>query len=392
MAEGTSMREESGRFAGLSGDGSPASIRPGSTMMAIVQDTYGPPTDVLALEEIPTPRPADDEVLVRVRAASVHIGDCYLSSGVPYLMRPVFGLRRPRHRVPGTDVAGEVAAIGGSVTRFRPGDAVFGWCHGAFAEYVAVPEGSLAAKPVNLGFECAAALGVSAFTALQALRDHGSVRPGTKLLINGASGGVGTFAVQIGKALGAEVTGVCSARNADMVRSIGADHVIDYAEEDFTTGTLRYDVILDNVGSHPLRDTRRALSRGGILLSNGAPIHGWFGGLGRVVLASASSMLLSRQGRPFVSLPDARDLATLKQLVEGGKVTPVIDETYPLGQAAAAIAHVGMGHGRGTTVIRTEASSHNPRPRPDDRAAGGGVRGARAESPEPPLSGGGMNG
>jgi len=320
-------------------------------MKAIVQDKFGSPSDVLAFKEIDKPVTKDDEVLVRVHAASIHIGDSYGMKGVPYLMRPLFSLSRAKNRVPGTDMAGTVEAVGEGVTQLGPGDGVFGWCKGAFAEYVAVSEEALALKPANLTFEQAAAVGVSAFTALQALRDQGKVEPGQKVLITGASGGVGTFAVQIAKSFGAEVTGVCSTRNVDMVRSIGADHVIDYTQEDFTQSDQRYDFILDNVGNHSLSDTRAALTPGGTLLANGAPISGWIGGLDHFAAAFVSSLFVPQQGRPFSSLPNKEDLATLQELAEAGKITPVIDRTYPLSQTPEAMAHVGEGHAQGKTVI-----------------------------------------
>ncbi|MCH7846035.1 MAG: NAD(P)-dependent alcohol dehydrogenase [Acidobacteria bacterium] len=320
-------------------------------MKAIVQGKFGSPDDVLELQDIDKPVVQDDEVLVRVHAASIHIGDSYVMRGVPYVMRPVFRLSRAKNRVPGTDIAGTVEAVGKSVTQLGPGDEVFGWCKGAFAEYVSATEDALALKPTNLTFEQAAAVGVSAFTALQALRDHGKVEPGQKVLITGASGGVGTFAVQIAKAFGAEVTGVCSTRNVDMVRSIGADQVIDYTQEDFTGGEQRYDLILDNVGNHSLSDTRRALTPKGTLLANSAPVGGWIGGLGRPAAAFVLSLFVRQQGRPFVSLPNKEDLAALKELAEAGKVTPVIDRAYPLRQTPEAMAHVGEGHAQGKTII-----------------------------------------
>jgi NADPH:quinone reductase-like Zn-dependent oxidoreductase len=322
-----------------------------SAMKAVVQDEYGSPDDVLALEEIDKPAIKDDELLVRVRAASIHIGDIYVMRGVPYVMRPMFGLRRPKARVPGTDIAGQVEAVGTDVKRFQAGDEVFGWCKGGFAEYTNAEEDKLVSKPANLTFEQAAAVPTSALTALQALRDHGKVQPGLKVLIVGASGGVGTFAVQIAKYLGAEVTGVCSTRNMEMVRSIGADHVIDYTTDDFTQGGQRYDLIFDNVGNHSLSDARRALTPDGKLLANGAAVGGWVGGLGRVVKASASSLFVPQQGRPFVSLPNGEGLATLKELIESGKVTPVIDKTYQLTETPEAMAHVGEGHAQGKSVI-----------------------------------------
>ena len=320
-------------------------------MKAIVQKKFGSPDNALELQEIDKPVVKDDEVLVRVHAASIHIGDSYGMRGVPYLLRPVFSLSRAKNRVPGTDIAGTVEAVGKSVTQLRPGDEVFGWCKGAFAEYVSVSEDALALKPANLTFEQAGAVGVSAFTALQALRDQGKVQPGQRVLITGASGGVGTFAVQIAKSFGAEVTGVCSTRNVDMVRSIGADQVIDYTQEDFTRNGQHYDLILDNVGNHSLADTRAALTPNGTLLANGAPVSGWVGGLGRPAKAFVLSLFVRQQGRPFVSLPNKEDLATLKELAEAGKVTPVIDRTYPLSETHEAMAHVGEGHAQGTTII-----------------------------------------
>src|ERR1700682_5042297 len=229
-------------------------------MKAIVQDRYGEPQAVLGLQDIAKPVAKDGEVLVRVHAASVHVGDWMLVTGVPYIARPAYGLRKPKNRVPGTDVAGTVEAIGQGVTELRPGDEVFGWCTGAFAEYACAAADHFVAKPANLTFEQAAAVGVSASTALQLLRDQGKVRAGQKVLINGASGGVGTFAVQIAKAFGAEVTGVCSARNVNMVRSIGADYVIDYTREDFTKSDQRYDLIYDLVGNHSFSERRRILN------------------------------------------------------------------------------------------------------------------------------------
>ena len=320
-------------------------------MKAIVQHGYGSPRDVLELTEIDKPAVSNEEVLVRVRAASVHIGDYYGIGGVPYVMRPVFSLSRAKNRVPGTDVAGRVEAVGESVTQLQPGDEVFGWCKGAFAEYVAVSEDALALKPGNLTFEQSAAVGVSAFTALQALRDQGKLQPGQRVLITGASGGVGTFAVQIAKSFGAEVTGVCSTRNVDMVRSIGADHVIDYTQEDFTRSGKRYDLILDNVGNHSLSDTRRALTPKGRLLANGAPMSGWIGGLNYFLQAFMVSVFVPQQGRPFVSMPNQEDLATLKELAEAGKVTSIIDRTYPLSETPEAVGHVGEGHAQGKTII-----------------------------------------
>jgi NADPH:quinone reductase-like Zn-dependent oxidoreductase len=317
-------------------------------MQAIVQDKYGS-ADTLKLTDVDKPEIGDDEVLVRVRAASVHLGDWIMMTGVPYAMRVTTGLRRPRNRVPGTDIAGTVEAVGKAVKRLRPGDDVFGWCAGAFAEYARAGEDHFVAKPANLTFEQAAAVGVSATTALQLLRDQGKIRAGQKVLINGASGGVGTFAVQIAKALGAEVTGVCGPRNVEMVRSIGADHVIDYTAEDFTQGGPRYDFILDNVGNHSLSDMRRALAPNGTLQPNGGGHSG--GALGPVIKALVSSVVVRQQLRPSVKFQNHDDLVALKELVEAGKVTPVIDGTYALSGTPQAIDHVAAGHARGTVVI-----------------------------------------
>jgi NADPH:quinone reductase-like Zn-dependent oxidoreductase len=317
-------------------------------MQAIVQDKYGS-AEILEARDIDRPEIGDDEVLVRVHAASIHVGDWVLMTGVPYVMRLGTGLSKPKNRVPGTDVAGTVEAVGPQVQSLRPGDEVFGWCASAFAEYAAAPESQFVKKPANLTFEQAAAVGVSATTALQLLRDDGKVQSGQKVLINGASGGVGTFAVQIAKAFGAEVTGVCSTSNVELVRSIGADHVIDYTREDFRTRVARYDLILDNVGDHSMSVTRRALTPSGTLISNGGGHAG--GKLGRVIRASLASMFVRQQARPSVKTQNRADLVTLKELVEAGKVTPVIGGTYPLDQAAEGIRSVATGHARGTLVI-----------------------------------------
>jgi NADPH:quinone reductase-like Zn-dependent oxidoreductase len=317
-------------------------------MQAIVQDRYGS-AEALKLTDIDKPEIGDDEVLVRVRAASIHLGDWIVMTGVPYAMRVTTGLRRPRIRVPGTDIAGTVEAVGKAVKQLRPGDDVFGWCAGAFAEYARASEDHFAPKPANLTFEQAAAVGVSATTALQLLRDQGRIRAGQKVLINGASGGVGTFAVQIAKAFDAEVTGVCGPRNVDMVRSIGADHVIDYTKDDFTQSGPRYDFILDNVGNHSLSDMRCALTPNGTLQPNGGGHSG--GALGPVVKALAVSLVARQQLRPSVKFQNRDDLVALKELVEAGKVTPVIDGTYPLSGTPDAINRVASGHARGTVVI-----------------------------------------
>jgi NADPH:quinone reductase-like Zn-dependent oxidoreductase len=317
-------------------------------MKAIVQDKYGS-ADVLDAREIDTPQIADDEVLVRVRAASIHVGDWILMTGSPFVMRFATGLRKPKNPVPGSDVAGTVEAVGKAVTRHRPGDEVFGWCAGGFAEFARASEDQFVAKPANLSFEQAAAVGVSATTALQLLRDNGKVQPGQKVLINGASGGVGTFAVQIAKAFGAEVTGVCSTKNVDLVRSIGADHVVDYTREDFTKREQRYDLILDNVGNHSMARTRRALTPRGTLISNGGGHSD--GKLARTVRTMLVSMVVRQQASPTVKTQNHDDLVVLKDLVEAGKLTPVIDRTYPLNETREAIEHVAAGHARGTVVI-----------------------------------------
>ena len=321
-------------------------------MKAIVQDTYGAP-EVLELRDIDTPAVGDDEVLVRVRAAAVNPADWAIMGGLPYIARPVYGgVRKPKNRVRGTDVAGEVEAVGTSVTRFRPGDAVFGWCTGAFAEYASVSDDALEPMPANLTFEQAAAAPLAGFVALQALRDKGKVRAGQKILVNGASGGIGTFAVQLAKSFGADVTGVCSTRNVDLVRSIGADHVIDYTREDFTQTGQRYDFILDNVGNHSLSDLRRALTAAGTLVPNsGGFDNRWLASLGRVVSALVVSPFVSQTLRPFVMSPKHADLVVLKDLMEAGKVTPVIDRTYPLSEVSQALGYVGGGHARGKVVI-----------------------------------------
>jgi len=317
-------------------------------MKAITQDSYGS-HDVLRLEDVDEPAIGDDEILVRVHAASIHLGDWILMTGSPFIMRLATGLRRPKNRVPGTDVAGTVEAVGNQVTDLRPGDQVFGWAEGAFAEHARAGANQLVRKPSNLTFEQAAAVGVSASTALQLLRDNGNVKPGQKVLINGASGGVGTFAVQIAKSLGAEVTGVTSTKNVELVRSIGADHVIDYTREDFTRGAERYDLILDNVGNHSMARTRRALTSTGTLISNGGGHAN--GKLGRTIRAMLVSMFVRQQAGPSVKTQNHDDLVALKALVEAGAVTPVVDRSYPLPETPKAIEHVATGHARGTVVI-----------------------------------------
>ncbi len=320
-------------------------------MKAIVQDTYGSP-EVLNLRQIDTPEVGDDEALVRVHAAGVDRGVWHLMTGLPYLARLAFGLRAPKTPVPGMDVAGVVETVGKGVTRFQPGDEVFGVGKGTFAEYARAPENKLAHKPASLTFEQAAVVAISGLTALQGLRDHGKVRPGQKVLIIGASGGVGTFAVQIAKAFGAEVTGVCSTTKVDMVRSIGADNVIDYTREDFAVGSRRWDVILDIGGSSSLSRLRRALTPQGTLVIVGGEGGGrWLGVVDRLLRAHLLFSFVSQKLGTFVSSENYEDLIVLKELIESGQVTPVIDRTYPLAESPEAIRHLEEGRARGKVVI-----------------------------------------
>ena len=318
-------------------------------MKAIVQTRYGLP-DVLQLRDVDEPAVGDDQVLVRVHAAAVNIGDWHLLRGVPYVIRLVAGLRAPRRAIPGLDIAGQVEAVGRNVGQFRPGDEVFGWCKGAFAEYACAAESDLLSKPANLTLEQSAAVGDSAFTALAAVRDQGKVRPGDSVLINGASGGVGTFAVQIAKSFGATVTGVCSTRNLDTVRSIGADQVIDYTREDFAHGQ-RSDVMLDLVGTRSLSDCRRALTPRGTYVVVGVKDMGRWLGLGRQIKALFLSPLVRQRMRVFVVRHNREDLGVLKELVEAGKVAPVIDRRFTLNDVPDALRYQGEGHARGKVVI-----------------------------------------
>ncbi len=344
-------------MAGTAGPASAAGHEPSAQknmMRAVVQHRYGP-ADVLVLEEIGIPALGDDEVLIRVHAAGVNYADHVFMRGVPCIMRLLAGLRRPRHGVRGSDVAGTVTEVGANVTDLRPGDEVFGSCDifigGAFAEYARAPRGKVVAKPAMVTFEQAASVALAAVTALQALRDKALVRPGQQVLINGASGGVGTFAVQIAKALGAEVTGVCSTRNTGLVRSIGADAVIDYTRDDFTRGTQRFDVILDNVANHRLSHCRRALTSKGTLVPSANTRGRWLGGIGRTIQAKVMSPFVPQRIRPFVAAVNHDDLVTLAELLESGKITPVIDRTYPLSEVPEAIRYFEEGHARGKIVI-----------------------------------------
>jgi NADPH:quinone reductase-like Zn-dependent oxidoreductase len=321
-------------------------------MRAIVQDTYGS-TDVLEIRDIDKPEIADDEVLVRVHAAGVDRGVWHLMTGLPYPVRIAgYGLRAPKTPVPGRDVAGVVEAVGNDVTRFQPGDEVFGIGKGAFAEYARALENNLAPKPANLTFEQAAAVAISGLPALQGLRDHGRVGPGQKVLIIGASGGVGTFAVQLANVFGAEVTAVCSTTKVDMVRSLGADHVIDYTRDDFAEGEQRYDVILDIGGNPSLSRLRRALAPKGTLVIVGGETGGrWLGGTDRQLRALLLSRFVDQKLTTFISTENHEDMIVLKELIEAGKVTPVIDRTYPLTEAPQAIRYLEQGHARGKVVI-----------------------------------------
>ncbi len=321
-------------------------------MKAIVQDEYGPP-DVLKLGDIEKPEIGDGEVLVRVHAAGLDRGVWHLMTGLPYLVRLFgYGLRAPKNPVPGMDVAGIVEAVGENVARFQPGDEVFGVGEGAFAEYARAREDKLAPKPANLTYEQAAALAISGLTALQGLRDHGRVEPGQEALVIGASGGVGTFAVQIARAFGASVTGVCSTTKVEMVRSIGADHVIDYTSEDFADGGRRYDVILDIGGNSSLRRLRCALAPKGTLVIVGGEGGGrWLGVVGRLLRAHLLFPFVGQKLGTFVSSENHEDMIVLKELIESGKVTPVIDRTYPLAEVPEAIRYLEEGHARGKVVI-----------------------------------------
>jgi NADPH:quinone reductase-like Zn-dependent oxidoreductase len=319
-------------------------------MKAIVYEKYGPP-DVLELKEVEKPAPKDDEVLIRVHAASVTFGDLAAVKGEPFMVRLSLGLREPKFKIPGKDLAGRVEAVGAKVKEFKPGDEVFGdisecgW--GAYAEYVAVPESAIVLKPTNISFQQAAAAPESAVVALQGLRDKGHIQPGQKVLIYGASGGIGTFAVQIAKSFGAEVTGVCSTRNLELVRSIGAEHVIDYTKEDFAHNGKRYDLILATAGYRSIFDYQRALSPKGNYVATG-------GSMAQVFQPMLLGPWLSTGGRKMSNLamkPNKKDLTFIKELIEAGKVTPVIDKSFPLSELPEALRYYGEGHSRGKVVI-----------------------------------------
>jgi NADPH:quinone reductase-like Zn-dependent oxidoreductase len=306
-------------------------------MQAIVHSRYGPP-DALEFKDIDQPVINDDQVLVRVHAAAVGKGDWLTVQGLPYVARMRYGLPNPKHPVPGFDVAGRIEAVGPNVTQLQPGAAVFGWCDGSFAEYASVPQGQLVLKPANLSFEQAAAVPISGFAALQALRDTGGVQPGQQVVIIGASGGVGSFAV-------------CSTKSVDLVRSIGADHVVDYTQQDFTRTGQRYDLILEMAGNRSLADLRRALTPKGTLVLVGGSGGRWFMGTGRTLRAVLVSPFVGQRLRSFFSKPQGADLVVLQELLEAGEVTPVIDRTFPLSETPEAIRYVGERSTQGKTVI-----------------------------------------
>lgn len=321
-------------------------------MQAITQDVYGP-AEILQLRDIDVPVPdVDRPVLIRVRAASVNPYDWHMMTGLPYLARIGSGLRKPKHVVPGVDVAGVVEAVGPNVTQFKVGDEVFGAAKGSFAEYACARETTIAAKPNHVTFEQAAAIPIAGLTALQALRDKGGVQAGQHVLINGAAGGVGTFAVQIAKAFGAEVTGVCSTSNVDMVRSIGADLMIDYTAADFASGSQRYDVIIDNIGNRSLAECRKTLTRKGVYVIVGGPDKGnVLGPVTQLVAAKLTFLFATQKAAPLLAKHNHKDLLTLSELITSGKVTPVIDRTCTLSDVPAALRQIGAGHTRGKIVV-----------------------------------------
>jgi NADPH:quinone reductase-like Zn-dependent oxidoreductase len=330
---------------------------PGNPMKAIIYCDYGPAN--LKFQDVEKPTPADDQLLVRVHVASVNPLDWHYVEGTPYLMRAVAaGLRKPKETRLGVDFAGTVEAVGKNVTKFKPGDEVFGGRTGAFAEYVCVRESrAVALKPASVPFEQAASVPIAGITALQALRDKGQVQAGQKVLINGASGGVGTFAVQIAKSYGAEVTGVCSTRNLDLVRSLGADHVIDYTKEDFTKAKQLYDLVVDNVGNRPLLECRRVLKPNGIfvLVGGGGPKEqGLIGPMAKPIKAMLLSPFVSQKIMMILAQLNHDDLAFLADLMQSGKVKPVIDRTYKLSEVPEAILYLEEGHARGKVVISVE--------------------------------------
>src|ERR687893_1769224 len=325
-------------------------------MKAIVQDRYGS-ADVLELRDVEKPQPGDDELLIRVHAAGVDPGVWHLMTGLPYLVRIMgFGLRKPKIRIRGTDVAGTVEVAGRNVTQFKEGDQVYGTCDGSFAEYACAKAERVAPKPANLSFEQAATVPVSGVTALNGMRDAGKIQPGQKVLIIGAAGGVGSYAVQLAKAFGAVVTGVCSTSKADLVRDIGAEEVIDYTREDFTDGMRQFDLILDTAGRRPLSQLRRALApRGTLVIVGGEGGDRWLGGFQRQIFAPLRALLGKQKLIGLVAKERQEDLLTLKEFIEAGKLTPVLDRTYPLSEAPDAIRYLEQGHARGKVVLTISA-------------------------------------
>jgi NADPH:quinone reductase-like Zn-dependent oxidoreductase len=312
-------------------------------MNAILYNRYGS-ADVLDLQQVEKPEAGEDDIIVQILATSVNPADWHYMTGKPYFMRLMIGLRKPKKITLGVDMAGRVEAVGKNVTKFKVGDEVFGWSAASFAEYVKVTEKAIVSKPGNVSFEQGAAVAIAALTALQGLRDKGNLQSGYKVLINGAAGGVGTFAVQIAKALGAQVTGVCGTRNVDMVRSIGADHVIDYTKENFTKGSKRYDIILDTIGNHSLASSKRALSPGGKLVIVGGPVRHMIGAMVRIPFTTKKTV-------GFIAKLTNADLMLMRELLESGKVVPVIDRNYSLVDTAIALTYLGQGHAQGKVIL-----------------------------------------
>jgi NADPH:quinone reductase-like Zn-dependent oxidoreductase len=331
----------------------PSSPNPAPLMKAVIYHEFGPP-EVLTVQDVPKPVPTDNQVLIKVRAASLNPYDWHFMTGMPYIMRTAAGFLKPTDPRLGVDFSGTVEAVGKNVTKFKPGDDVIGAKGGAFAEYVCGSEKGLIIKPANLNFEEGASVPIAGLTAFLAVRDKGNVQPGQKVLINGASGGVGTFAVQIAKVAGAEVTGVCSTRNVEMVRSLGADHVIDYTKEDFTKRPERYDLILDNVGNRSLSDCRGALTPNGKYIMIGGPNGTWIRPMDRALKAAFLSRFVSQKLTMMLSEPTPEHWAAMQELLESGKVKPVIDRRYPLSQIAEAMRYLEQGHARGKVIVTME--------------------------------------
>ncbi|MBB5804681.1 NADPH:quinone reductase-like Zn-dependent oxidoreductase [Saccharothrix ecbatanensis] len=320
-------------------------------MKAIVQDSYGTP-DVLELRDVEQPEPGEREVLLRVRAAGVNIADWFISTGTPYVLRLAgFGLRTPKRTTPGTDVAGEVVAVGAGVTRFKPGDEVFGEGRATFAEYACADEDNLVAKPAGATFEEAAGLPLAGLTALQILRDGARLTEGQRLLVNGSSGGIGTYAVQIAKSMGAEVTAVCGPHNVDLVRELGADHVVDYSREDFTRTSERYDAILDHIMNHPFSALLGLLTPRGVFMPNSGNGGKWMGGGRHRIKAELVKPFTRRRIAPVLARTTRADLEELARMVESGHLRTVVGRTWPLSDAGRALQHVADGHARGKVVV-----------------------------------------